>query len=332
MELSDFVRPFVSVVIPVYRVENYIEKCLHSLFGQSLENIEYIFIDDCSPDSSSEIISKTLDSYPERKHQVRHIRNRKNMGVAHARQMGISIAKGEYVIHCDPDDWIEADMYKEMYQKAKTDNADIVFCDFYEVTKDSEIFTKGIGSTDIQEIICEVLTGKYNGALWNKMIRRSLIEKHSLRIPDNISMWEDMCFSISAVYYSSIISHVPHPFYHYINRDGSIVRTINNKQLYSQLNAAKWIEAFLQHTTYNTYYKQLVDLKLRAKAILIESDSFYDPVKWNQIFPEIRNRIFINSGNYIHKLYYWLIAHDLYFASNIWFFLKKVKNNTLLRK
>lgn len=332
MELCNFVTPFVSVVIPVYRAESYIEKCLHSLFGQSLENIEYIFINDCSPDNSSDIIFKTLESYPNRKHQVRHIKNDTNMGVAYARQMGMSVAKGEYVIHCDPDDCIGIDMYKEMYQKAKVENADIVICDFIEVTQDSEIYTKGIDSNDKHNIIGGILTGQYNGALWNKMIRRDLIDKYALKMPENVSMWEDMCFSISAVHYSKIISHVQQPFYHYINRDGSIVRTINNKQLNSQLNAAKWIEAFLQKKAYNAYYKQLVDLKLRAKANLIEVYSLYDPIKWNQIFPEVRNTIFVNSGNRIHKIYYWLIAHKVYFASHIWFFLKNMKNKSYSRK
>ena len=98
----------VSIVIPVYNVEKYIERCVRSLFEQTLDDIEYIFVDDCSPDQSVAVLQSTLQDYPNRKESVRIIRHKENKGVAVARNAGINAAQGKYLIHCDSDDWVDA--------------------------------------------------------------------------------------------------------------------------------------------------------------------------------------------------------------------------------
>ena len=96
--------PKVSVVIPVYNVEQYIERCLYTLFGQTMDDIEYIFVDDSSTDSSVKIINKSLELYPYRKVLTKILRHSSNLGVGAARTTGIKAATGDYIIHCDPDD------------------------------------------------------------------------------------------------------------------------------------------------------------------------------------------------------------------------------------
>ena len=124
--------PKVSVIIPVYGVERYVGRCARSLFGQTMADLEFIFVDDCTPDDSIAVLLKTLDDYPDRKHQVRVIRHDRNQGVAAARTTGMKAMTGEYMIHCDPDDWIEPDMYERMYDAARTHDADVVTCRYYE--------------------------------------------------------------------------------------------------------------------------------------------------------------------------------------------------------
>lgn len=114
----------VCVIIPVYKAEVYIEKCTRTLFGQTLDNLEYIFVDDCSPDHSIEVMERVLNEFPNRKSQVKVIRHEVNQGVSAARQHGVGAADAEYIIHCDPDDYLELDMYEAMYRKAKEDNND----------------------------------------------------------------------------------------------------------------------------------------------------------------------------------------------------------------
>ncbi len=105
--------PKVSVIIPVYGVEKYIERCARSLFEQTLDDIEYLFIDDCTPDKSIEMLKQVLEDYPHRKPQVVIHRMEQNSGQAAVRKWGMQNAIGDYVIHCDSDDWVELTMYEE---------------------------------------------------------------------------------------------------------------------------------------------------------------------------------------------------------------------------
>ena len=127
--------PKVSVIVPVYGVEKYIERCDRSLFEQTLEDIEFIFVDDCTPDKSIEILKNVLEDYPLRKKQVLIISHEKNMGLPIARQSGLKVASGDYIIHCDSDDWVDTTMYEKMYNKAIEDGSDVVVCDSLLSTK-----------------------------------------------------------------------------------------------------------------------------------------------------------------------------------------------------
>jgi len=118
--------PKVSVIIPVYNVENYIEKCLNSVLNQTLKEIEIIIVNDGSKDSSKQKIEKYLE-----KHENKIIYlEKENGGLSDARNYGIGYAKGEYIAFLDSDDYIEPTMYEEMYKKAKEENSDMVECDF----------------------------------------------------------------------------------------------------------------------------------------------------------------------------------------------------------
>ncbi|MGM9861927.1 MAG: glycosyltransferase family 2 protein, partial [Muribaculaceae bacterium] len=128
VQASSSVRPKVSVIIAVYGAERWIDRCARSLFEQTLSDIEYIFVDDCSPDRSIDVMQHTLADYPERRHQVHILRHDHNQGVAAARTTGMKAATGEYMIHCDPDDWVEPQTYRLMYDKAIATDADIVTC------------------------------------------------------------------------------------------------------------------------------------------------------------------------------------------------------------
>ena len=123
----------VSVVIPVYGVEAYIRRCARSLFGQTLNDMEFIFVDDFTPDRSIDLLKKEVEQLPPpRRKQVRIINLPQNMGAAKAREVGIKAATGEYIIHCDSDDWVERDAYRKMYDCAKRHDYDIVIADYCE--------------------------------------------------------------------------------------------------------------------------------------------------------------------------------------------------------
>lgn len=119
-------NPTISIIVPVYKSEKFICRCMDSLLSQSFTDFEILLIDDGSPDGSGKI----CDSYAMKDSRVR-VFHKENGGVSSARQLGIDNARGEYTIHADPDDWVEPTMLAELYGKAKTEDADMVICDYY---------------------------------------------------------------------------------------------------------------------------------------------------------------------------------------------------------
>ena len=111
-------QPKVSVIVPIYNVEQYIEKCVRSLMEQTLVNIEFIFVNDCTPDDSMTVLRRVLKDYPARESQVTILEHKENRGVAAVRKKGMEVAIGEYIIHCDSDDWVEKNMYEKLLEKA----------------------------------------------------------------------------------------------------------------------------------------------------------------------------------------------------------------------
>lgn len=109
----------VSVIVPVYKVEKFIERCAISLFSQTLQDVEFIFVDDASPDNSVQIVQKCIREYPHRESQTVILTHEKNMGLPAARNTGLAVAKGEYIFHCDSDDFVEPDMLEQLYNTAK---------------------------------------------------------------------------------------------------------------------------------------------------------------------------------------------------------------------
>lgn len=122
--------PKVSIIIPVYKAESYLHRCIDSILAQTFADWELLLIDDGSPDRSGDI----CDEYAVKDKRIR-VYHKKNGGVSSARQKGLDMARGEYVIHVDPDDWVEPSMLTELFAKAKAENADMVICDFYLDTK-----------------------------------------------------------------------------------------------------------------------------------------------------------------------------------------------------
>lgn len=119
------------MIIPVYNVGKFIERCVRSLMEQTMDNVEYIFVDDASPDNSIQILQKVIADYPNRRDNVRILTHAENKGLPAARNTGLAVATGEYIFHCDSDDFVEKDLLSTLYETARNENADIVWSDYY---------------------------------------------------------------------------------------------------------------------------------------------------------------------------------------------------------
>lgn len=222
--------PKVSVIIPVYGVEQYIERCARSLFEQTLDDLEYLFIDDCTPDKSINILKQVLEEYPQRKSQVVIHRMEQNSGQAKVREWGMRDATGEYVIHCDSDDWVDVHMYEDMYNKAIEEEADVVVCD-YAIHDGNTIndVIRACGSLDYQEFLKRVLFQRDPWSLCNKLFKRVCYKE---LIYPNGNMGEDMLICIQSLLASRRIAYISSVYYYYFFNKNSIS---NKKEIAHQI-------------------------------------------------------------------------------------------------
>lgn len=204
-------HPKVSVIVPVYKAEKYLRKCVDSLLAQTLADIEILLIDDGSPDSSGTICDEYAASDP----RVR-VFHKENGGVSSARQMGSDNAQGEYVIHADPDDWVESTMLEELYNKAIEERADMVICDYYKNAGSRQIYVrqrpKALGGNGLIRELFQQL----HGSCWNKLVRRVCYSENNVRFPEGISYREDLIFNIRLLKHTKRVSYLPQAFYHYV--------------------------------------------------------------------------------------------------------------------
>lgn len=222
-----------SVIVPVYMAESLIRRCVDSLLSQTFKDFEVLLVDDGSPDKSGAI----CEEYARKDPRVR-VLHKKNGGVSSARQYGLDHACGEYVIHADPDDWVDAEMLAELYTKAKAEDADMVMCDFYEVRRKKVCYKVQCPPELTTEcVLAQMLLQKIHGASWNKLVRRSLFKQFNVAYPKEIICWEDLYVNCELLRHDIKLAYIPKAYYHYdchSNKD-SITHKRNMPRLRSQL-------------------------------------------------------------------------------------------------
>lgn len=199
----------VSVIVPVYGVEKFIERCARSLFEQTFEDIEYVFVNDCTKDASMEILIKVAKDYPSR--NIRIINKDKNEGLPQARKTGVLASNGKYILQIDSDDWVEPDIVDRLYRKAISEDADMVYCDWVEEYGDRRVIFNQNPMTRMQ-YFKSVLSFKSYAYLWNRLVKRELYE--GVEFPIGF-MLEDFVITSQLVSKASKVCLVQMPLNHY---------------------------------------------------------------------------------------------------------------------
>lgn len=211
--------PKISVIIPVYKVAAYIKRCAGSLLSQTLNSVEFIFVDDDSPDNSIDLLREVMSSFPDR--NVKIITHEVNKGLPSARNTGLKEAQGEYIYHCDSDDWVEVDILEKMLAAAEAEKADFVYCDFFLNFAENERAMKNPDFTNSEKMLCQgLLSGNMKYNVWNKLVKKFLYEKGDISFPDGHPMGEDMTMIMLAAL-SEKTAHVSEPLYHYVKLNPS---------------------------------------------------------------------------------------------------------------
>ena len=277
-------KPLVSIIIPVYNVELYLSKCIDSILAQSFTDWECILVDDGSKDKSGSI----CDNYALKDNRIKVI-HQNNSGVSVARQVGIDNVCGEYSIHIDPDDWIESNMLEELYNKAKSDDADMVICDYYKHEGGvQQYINQSPNLLEPIKIIEQMLTTnmypQLYGSCCNKLVRCSCFNSSDNLIrfePDDLSLGEDVVFNCRLLM-STVhrVSYLNKAFYHYEVRSNSLCSTLEKNIGY----LIKIQEEIVKD-------KQIIDtmsLKLQHLQILFDKKEFKE---MKDLYPYTQQKI-----------------------------------------
>lgn len=301
--------PKVSVIVPFYNVEGYIEKCLETLVNQTLKDIEIILVNDGSKDRSIDIVKKFLKQYPEK---IVYL-EKENGGLSDARNFAIPYAKGEYIAFLDSDDYVEKDMYQLMYELAKKESSDMVECNFiweYPDKKREDIGEIYIGQFEMLE--------KVRVVAWNKLIKREILEKNKIEFPKGLQ-YEDVEFTYKLVPFINKVSFVKKPCVHYVQREGSISNSQNErtKEIFEVLENV--INFYKEKEIYDKFKTQLEYLYVRyafcsslLRIVKIQDETVQENLlnlTWqnvNEKYPNWKQNEIIKKGeglNFRYKMY-----------------------------
>ena len=233
-------KALISIIIPVYKVEKYLEKGIQSVINQTYENLQIILVDDGSPDNCGKI----CDEYAKKDHRIEVI-HKSNGGLSDARNKGLEIAKGEYIGFVDSDDYIEADMYEVLYNLLKQYNADVSICNFYTVSQ-GKISIKnadnGINEYNRIEILKEILLDKnIQSYAWNKLYKKELFDEIKYPIGKK---YEDIGTTFYLLEKCNKVVVTGKSEYYYINRQDSIVNNVTESTI------TDYIELIMQRYDY----------------------------------------------------------------------------------
>lgn len=210
-------KVLISILIPIYNVGRYIERCAISLFEQSCdEYVEFIFVDDCSPDDSVEKLRRVLADYPQRISQVRIITHDVNMGLSEARNTALLNAKGKYIMHVDSDDYIETDMVIQLLSKALEKDADMIVCDFNSVYQDRIVRMNVPVDSDKFRYLALLLKRRTPVNLWGRIIKRDILIKNNIFAVPGLNHGEDYAVVPRIVFYATSIIKVDKALYNYV--------------------------------------------------------------------------------------------------------------------
>lgn len=232
----------ISVIVPIYNTEKYLKRCIDSILIQNFLGYELILINDGSKDKSLEVAKSYADS------RIVLI-SKENEGLSATRNLGIKMARGEYILHIDSDDWIEQGYLNDVYNKAKEKDADIVVTDFYIDYDNGELkYIKNKMNEEETNLksIENLKNANIVPSVWDKLIRRKLYKDNNIVHPIEVSYGEDLAVTPRLMYYAKKIAYVNQAYVHYIQNPNSIVHNISLKTIYDLDRSCEILEGFFE--------------------------------------------------------------------------------------
>lgn len=289
--------PKVSVIVPVYGVEQYIERCARSLFEQTLDDMEFVFVDDCTKDSSIDVLLKVMDEYPHRKGQVKIVHHEKNMGLPLARKTGVYASTGEYIAHCDSDDWMDINAYQLLYTEALRTQADMIFFDYTRTDgKSREDHVANYDRLLREDLIVKMISGQILFGVVFHLDKRYLYFEEGFEWPE-YSMTEDLLFTCQSLGRATSFTKIDKVLYYYYYNPNSLTKSQDSevKIIQSGENISKLIKVLETSSLHNRDLCVLLCklfMKHRRIAGVITKEGYR---RWKNTYPDVKFNVIFNK-------------------------------------
>ncbi len=309
----------VSIIVPVYNVYPYLRKCLDSLVNQTLKEIEIIIVNDGSLDNSQEII----DEYKKKYKNIKAYK-KENGGLSSARNTGLKKARGEYIAFVDSDDYVELDMYEKMYKKALEKNFSVVVSDLTYIYPDKKVLASSNILKDIEkeEELKKAMINIYPAA-WNKIFNHQLLKESKILFKEGV-WFEDVEFLYRLFPYIKSIGVVKEPLYNYLQREGAITRTFDERLFNYITNFNGVLDFYKKNNLYDKYSLELEYAYVRyLYATFMKSALNYNDLEMiNKAYNEATYNVKKNFPNYRKNKYFYKSLKGIYLLTFNKFYIK----------
>lgn len=313
----------ISLIVPVYKAEHYLRRCVDSLLAQTFSDYEILLVDDGSPDASGTM----CDEYARQDSRIRSY-HKENGGVSSARQFGIEHARGEYIIHADPDDWVEPNMLAELYAKAKETDADMVICDFYKNRNSRKtVYVNQQPSILNPVAVCIEMFVRLHGSCCNKLVKRVCFERFGIKFPLELSYSEDLFINVCLLSHQIKVAYLSKAFYHYdlYTNANSLVKKPNH----FILNQEEKLCDLLKNALPKTLFNEILPYLLRNQAEVIIYNPEFSLRTFHSDFHYLKGRLKDIETSNERKFYLWLA---FYISPYIARYLFRLRNNLSMVK
>lgn len=278
----------VSILVPFYKVERYVGRCVESLFTQTYQNLEYVFVNDCTPDGSMEVINSKIAEYGIAG-KCKIITHSQNMGISVSRNDCLDNMTGDYFLFVDSDDYIDHDMVEQLVEAAVTKDADIAGCGYVKEYSDHSVEHHQRYTDDHDEMMRAITLLTIKGVMWKLLIRSNIVTEHRSEvrfIPDR-NMVEDYLFCCQVFYYAKRIVGVDRCMYHWIQYNPNNYTHTTVYAVESQAAAIRKVEEFYREKgVYDVVKDELQKRKFISKLPLLLDKNCLDVKRWRNLFPE----------------------------------------------
>ncbi len=303
----------VTILMPIYKVEQYLEKALDSIFIQTYPYLDYVFVNNCSPDNSLQVLIDTIKKYGIQKDRYTIINHDKNEGIAVSRADCIANAKGDYLFFVDGDDWIEKDAVEQMVAATKSGAVDIVGCDYMKdflsgnTTYHHENYAESCRDNMYRCLNYDIAT-----VLWKLLIRRRLFDNFT--ITPHVDIVEDYIISIKLYYYANSFVAIPKAFYHYVQYNSARESLQTLKSISMHIKGVEEVEQFCRE---KGLFNECVANKLLLRKFNIKSNfalnkQLLDRNAYKNTFPEAKGMWRKLKYSNKERIKFWMAEHGLF--------------------